>query len=95
MRLLPAIALLALLINIPFGYWRAGARKFGWQWIVAVHAPVPLVIGMRFAAGIGYRKPLISIPVMVLAYFLGQLLGGRLRKRRAAATSSGPDIAPD
>jgi hypothetical protein len=88
MRLLPVIALLALLINVPFGYWRAGVRKFSWRWIVAVHAPVPIVIGLRFAAGIGYAKPLLTIPVMVAAYFTGQLLGSRLRKRRTAAAAA-------
>jgi hypothetical protein len=87
MRLLPVIALLALLINIPFGYWRAGVRKFSFPWIVAVHAPVPLVIAMRFAAGIGYQKPLLTVPVMVAAYFCGQWTGGRLRRRRMAAGS--------
>lgn len=81
------VAALVLLLNLPFGFWRAGCRKFSWPWILAVHAPVPLVVALRLASGMGFR--LITFPVMVGAYFVGQFLGGRLRlwhaRRRAAA----------
>lgn len=76
------VASLVLLLNLPFGYWRAGCRKFTWPWILAVHAPVPLVVALRLASGMGFR--LITFPVMVGAYFTGQFLGGRLRLRRDA-----------
>ncbi|HSQ09327.1 MAG TPA: hypothetical protein VLN25_01745, partial [Burkholderiaceae bacterium] len=33
-------------------YWRAGLRKFSPAWFVAIHAPVPLVFGLRFALGL-------------------------------------------
>lgn len=29
------------LVNVPFGYWRAGVRKFSPAWFVAIHAAVP------------------------------------------------------
>jgi len=64
-------------LNVPFGYWRAGARKFSRTWFVAVHAPVPLVVALRFLSGIGWH--LSSVPVLVAAFFGGQLVGGRLR----------------
>jgi hypothetical protein len=75
---LVAVAVLAL--NVPFGFWRAGVRKFSLPWILAVHAPVPLVVGLRLAAGLGWR--LSTFPVLVGAFFTGQLVGGRVRNRR-------------
>jgi len=71
------VALLVLLINLPFGYWRASARKLSRQWFLAVHIPVPLVIALRIYSGLGFK--LISFPVIVGAFFLGQFVGGRLR----------------
>lgn len=76
--LLVAGAILAL--NLPFGYWRAGVRKFSPQWFVAVHAPVPLAIGLRFAVGLGFR--LVTLPLFVAAFFGGQFLGGRIWRHR-------------
>lgn len=78
---LAAIAIVAL--NLPFGWWRAAQRKFSRPWFVAVHAPVPLAIGMRWAAGIPFRLALL--PLFVAAFFGGQWLGARLRRARAAA----------
>lgn len=73
------VALAVLAINLPFGFWRAGVQKFTLPWIVAVHAPVPLVVGLRFAAGLGFR--LVTFPVLVGAFFAGQMMGGQLRRR--------------
>jgi hypothetical protein len=69
-------------INAPFGYWRAGARKFSPQWFVAVHAAVPLVIAVRFALDLPFRWSMF--PFFVAAYFGGQFAGSRLRLKRAA-----------
>jgi hypothetical protein len=66
-------------LNLPFGYWRAGVRKFSPQWFVAVHAAVPLVIALRFALGLPFRWSML--PLFVAAYFGGQLAGSRLRPR--------------
>jgi hypothetical protein len=74
------VALLVLLLNLPFGFWRAGLRRFTLSWVVAVHAPVPLVVGLRFASGLGWR--LATFPVLVGAFFTGQYVGGRLRRQR-------------
>jgi hypothetical protein len=71
------IALAIVVLNLPFGFWRAGVRKFSWQWFVAVHAPVPLAIGLRLASGLGWH--LATLPLFVAAFFGGQFLGGRLR----------------
>ncbi len=85
MREIAVVALLILLLNLPFGYWRAGVRKFSPPWWFAVHLPVPLAIGLRFAAGLGLRWA--TLPVFVAAFFTGQLLGGRYRRWRGPATS--------
>ena len=71
------VALLVFLLNLPFGYWRASVRKMSRQWFLAVHIPVPLVIALRIYSGLGFR--LISFPVIVGAFFLGQFVGGRVR----------------
>ncbi len=66
------------LLNLPFGYWRAGTQRFTRPWFLAVHAPVPGVIAMRILAGIAWR--LANLPVLMGAFFLGQFVGGRLRR---------------
>jgi hypothetical protein len=71
------VALLVFLINLPFGYWRASVRKLSRQWFLAVHIPVPLVIALRIYSGLGFK--LISFPVIIGAFFLGQFVGGRVR----------------
>jgi len=69
-------------LNVPFGWWRAGTRKLSLPWFLAVHAPVPLVVATRLAAGV--RWQLATLPVLVGSYALGQWAGGRLRRRRDA-----------
>jgi hypothetical protein len=66
-------------VNVPFGWWRAGVRKFSPAWFMAVHAAVPLVIGARFALGLPFRWSVF--PLFVAAYFGGQYLGSRWRQR--------------
>jgi F0F1-type ATP synthase membrane subunit a len=75
-----ALALAVLVMNLPFGFWRAGARRFTRSWFVAVHAPVPFVILLRVVSGLGWH--LVSFPVLIGAFFTGQFLGGALRRRR-------------
>jgi hypothetical protein len=67
-------------LNLPFGYWRAGVRKFSPQWFIAVHAAVPLVIALRYSLGLPFRWSMF--PLFVAAYFGGQFAGSRLRGRR-------------
>ena len=75
-------------VNVPFGYWRAGVRKFSPAWFVAVHAAVPMVVGLRFALGIPFRWAVF--PLFVAAYFGGQTVGARLRARRTGGQPSRP-----
>ena len=77
-----AIALLIFVMNLPFGAWRARLRKLSPTWFVAIHVPVVLAIGMRILMGVPFR--LITLPLYVAAFFLGQLAGGRLRRAAEA-----------
>ncbi|MBK6733723.1 MAG: hypothetical protein IPG61_06475 [bacterium] len=73
------MAVATFLLNLPMGYWRQGVRKFSWQWIVAIHAMVPVIILLRHLMHIGFAwwTFLITIP----CYFGGQFVGARLRRR--------------
>ncbi|QQS36499.1 MAG: hypothetical protein IPM56_00680 [Ignavibacteriales bacterium] len=54
------------------------------QWLLSVHLPVPFVVLLRIYSGIGFE--LITYPVIVAAFFLGQYLGKKFyefRKIRA------------
>lgn len=72
------IALVILALNVPFGFWRAGTRKYSLPWFLAIHVPVPIAVGLRMAAGVGFR--LSVLPVFVGAFFAGQYLGGTVRR---------------
>jgi hypothetical protein len=72
-----AVACATLVLNLPFGFWRGGVRKFSLAWFLAVHLPVPLIVLLRLAAGIGWHFS--TFPVLVGAFFGGQLLGSRMR----------------
>ncbi len=67
---------LVFLANLPFGYWRGRVRKFSLQWFLSIHLPVPLVIALRVFGGVGWH--FITYPLLVGAFFAGQLLGSRL-----------------
>jgi hypothetical protein len=65
--------------NIPFGWWRFGTRKFSLGWICAIHIPVLLIISSRLMLHMPYK--LSTIPLTVLAFFVGQYSGGYIRKK--------------
>ena len=71
------VFLLAFGLCLPFGYWRAGLRKFSWQWFAAIHAPVPVVAALRIGSGLSWKL----IPLMLAACLGGQWLGARLGRR--------------
>ncbi|MHB8792607.1 MAG: hypothetical protein ACYC6O_04635 [Thermoleophilia bacterium] len=72
----------AFLLNLPFGYYRAGTRKLSWQWFVAIHFPVLLVIVARLISGVSWR----TIPFVFVCDIAGQILGGMLRPAVKVAT---------
>lgn len=72
------LLLAVLAINIPFGFWRAGVKRFSLPWFLAVHVPVIIGIGLRVLSKVGWS--LAAFPALIGCFFLGQFLGGRLRK---------------
>ncbi|MFQ5879093.1 MAG: hypothetical protein ACE5IZ_02820 [Dehalococcoidia bacterium] len=64
----------ALTANVPLGMWRSGLRRLSPSWVLAVHASVPLLVGMRFALGMASWV----IPPEIALAVVGQLLGARL-----------------
>ncbi len=71
------VAIAVLVLNLPFGYLRAGFRRYGLAWFLAVHVPVPLVVGLRILSRLGWQP--ITFPILIGAYLAGQFAGGRLR----------------
>ncbi len=75
----PQIPLLAIsyLINIPLGYIRENCPKFSFAWFFWIHASIPLIIYLRLHWG----TSLWLIPVTIFLAVLGQLSGGRIRRK--------------
>ena len=75
-------AAVILLLNVPFGYWRAKSRKLSLSWFLAIHLPVAGVIGLRLLGGLPWSVG--SFLLFAATFVMGQFLGGRLGSRRAA-----------
>ena len=74
------VIIFVFLLNLPFGYWRANVKKYGLQWAMAIHIPVPFIIAARIFSDIGFE--LYTYPILVGAFFLGQFVGRFLYTRR-------------
>lgn len=77
---LTLILILILIINIFFGYWRATTRKLSVQWFFAIHLPVPIAIALRL---VFFGSSLVLLPFFVVAFAMGQFLGGAIRRLMA------------
>lgn len=77
------VSILCFLVNIPLGAWRERTKKFSLQWIVAIHASIPLIIALR----IGLHLHLVAIPINIAAAILGQVVGARSEKKKRKAAS--------
>jgi len=80
------LTLFVLVINVPFGYWRANVRKFSLQFLLAIHLPVMFIVFFRILTGTGFEYE--TLFVIVPTFFLGQLVGSKIyssRKLREAA----------
>jgi hypothetical protein len=75
------IAAAVFALNLPFGFWRSGTRKFSRDWFLAIHIPVLASIGLKLLAGIGFS--LSTFPLFVGVFFFGQIAGGMIRNRVA------------
>jgi hypothetical protein len=70
------LTLFAFIINIPFGYWRANVTRFSFQFLLAIHLPVVLIILFRLFTGTGFE--IMTLFFTVPAFFLGQLMGSKI-----------------
>jgi hypothetical protein len=73
------MAILVLLVNLPFGCWRSQTAKFSRAWFLAVHIPIPIVILLRLASGIGWQ--LNTLPLFACAFLTGQFFGGKICRK--------------
>lgn len=71
------LVLAAFILNLPFGYFRAPAKKFSFKWFLYIHLPIPFIYLLRTLAGMSYR----IIPLLVLGAIVGQVYGGRLNHK--------------
>lgn len=70
------ISLTILIINTPFGYWRANVKKYSIQWIFAIHIPVLIGITERIISHLEFSWT--TLPVFILVFFIGQLIGSKI-----------------
>jgi len=71
---LTELVVAALALNLIAGAWRSTQRRLSWRWFLAIHLPIPFVIGLRLLLDIGWSW----IPLMVVCALTGQLLGAWL-----------------
>lgn len=84
------LLVITFIINLPFGYWRGGVKKFSWQWFVAIHFPVILLYFMR--KGMGVERTWVTLPILIIAFFAGQLLGRKIREKRKNTISKSEKV---
>jgi len=80
------ISIIVLILNIPFGYWRANVKRFSLQWFLAIHLPVPVIILLRLISGTGFE--INSFVVLVAAFFLGQFAGLQIFKKMSLISAA-------
>ncbi len=76
------VALLVLLINIIFGYWRSNTRRFSIRWLMVIHIPIALAIGIRLLL---LEWNWAMIPIFAVVFSVGQYAGGIIRSRLVRA----------
>ena len=64
----------ALSTNAALGMWRSGLRRFSPTWFLAIHASIPLLIGIRLLL---IESSWVIPPEIGLAV-VGQLVGARV-----------------
>ncbi|PLX68375.1 MAG: hypothetical protein C0602_09350 [Denitrovibrio sp.] len=72
-----AICIIALILNLPFGWLRTYTRKFSLAWIACIHAPIPIVALIRIYTDTKW----IYIPLFLIFSIGGQILGAKLKAK--------------
>jgi len=78
--ILIGLILTATIINIPLGFVRQGVEKFSFAWYFYIHISIPLIIYLRVKSGYSWK----FIPLTIAGAIIGQIIGGRARKKRDA-----------
>jgi len=79
----------ALVTNVPLGMWRSRLRRFSPAWFVAIHASIPLLLGMRFIFGLSNWV----IPPEIILAFAGQFVGARLQPFWSRSRPGGREVS--
>lgn len=72
------LTLIALILNLPFGYLRSTEKKFSLKWFLYIHIPIPVIILIRTWLEFSYKV----IPLLIIGSMAGQLLGGYFNKEK-------------
>jgi hypothetical protein len=72
-------------LTLPFGIYRSFTRRLSWQWLLAIHLPIPFVFLVRYEAGLSWSFLPFSCAAFAAAQFAGAWLGRRIAVRRDAA----------
>ena len=72
------VSLICVVVNIPLGIWREHTKKFSWQWILAIHASIPVIVALR----IWLHLHPMAIPINIASAVAGQFIGGTFTKRK-------------
>ena len=80
-KIVAALMLMAVAMNLPMGYQRQSCRKFSPGWWFYIHISIPFIIYARLKSGIGIQ----FIPFTLVSAVVGQMIGGKFYRKRNAA----------
>ena len=69
---------LAFLVNLPLGYLRESSTRYSFRWFLYIHLSIPFILAARLGYGFTWKV----VPFTIAAAVFGQILGGRLKRRR-------------
>lgn len=65
------IGVACFFINVPFGMIRSRVISYGFLWFACIHAPIPVSVVMRRAAGLSWWY----VAILMLFGIAGQMVG--------------------
>jgi hypothetical protein len=74
---LSSLLIFAFGLNLPLGYLREGTRRLSARWFLYIHLSIPFIVLLRLAYGLGWGV----VPFSLCCAILGQIVGGRIRRR--------------
>lgn len=76
------VSAIALLVNIPLGFFRGKTKKFSPAWFFWVHASIPFIIFLRYK----FELENWIIPVNIALAVGGQIVGKLIYVKRAKSS---------